>query len=133
MVEHLDHREALEFLKEALRVLKPSGFIRLALPDLRIRVDDYLRDGDADRFVDRLYLARAHSRGFRERMKWMIVGDRQHAWMYDANSAQQLLKQAGFQSVVTLGPGETTIPTPGLLNLREREEDSVYVEGRAPA
>lgn len=133
MVEHLDHGEALAFLSEALRVLKPGGMLRLVLPDLRMRVDSYLKDGDADHFVSRLYLTQAHPRGFPSRLKWMIVGDRQHAWMYDADSAKQLLEEAGFRSPVSLGPGETTIPNPGLLDLRERQEDSIYIEGRAPA
>lgn len=96
MVEHLDRREALQFLNEALRVLRPGGIIRLALPDLRIRVDDYLKNGDADQFIDRLYLTREHPRGILRRLKWMIVGDRHHAWMYDAKSAVDLLAEAGF-------------------------------------
>jgi SAM-dependent methyltransferase len=133
MLEHLDRREALAFLREALRVLKPGGMIRLALPDLKIRVDTYMRDGDADRFVSQLYLAREHPKGFRQRLRWMIVGDRQHAWMYDSRSAIQLLNDAGFQHPVSLPPGETTIPDPGSVDLRERQADSLYVEARAPA
>jgi predicted SAM-dependent methyltransferase len=133
MVEHFDHRDALDFLKEVMRVLKPGGVVRLALPDLRIRVDSYLRDGDADEFVNRLYLARDQPRGLRERLRWMVVGDRRHAWMYDAKSAMRLLEEAGFATPINLEPGKTTIPNPGLLDLREREDDSIYIEGRAPA
>lgn len=132
MVEHLDHHEALEFLTEAMRVLRPGGMIRLVLPDLRMRVDSYLQDGDADLLVSRLYLTSDHPRGLPGRLKWIIVGDRQHAWMYDAKSATRLLEEAGFHNVVSLAAGQTTIPSPGLLDLREREEDSIYIEGSTP-
>jgi predicted SAM-dependent methyltransferase len=36
MLEHLYFDEALEFLKECYRVLKPSGVIRIAVPDLYV-------------------------------------------------------------------------------------------------
>jgi SAM-dependent methyltransferase len=132
MVEHLDHREALEFLQEAIRVLKPGGIVRLALPDLRIRISSYLEDGDADHFVDSLLLAGEHPKSFMGRLRRILVGERHHAWMYDASSAMRLLEVAGFQNPVSLGPGETTIENPGSLDLRERQADSLYVEGRAP-
>ncbi len=54
MMEHLDRSEARAFLAECLRVLRPGGVLRLAVPDLRNNVRLYLEDNDADAFVDYL-------------------------------------------------------------------------------
>ena len=48
--------------------------------------------------------------------------------MYDAPSLIRLLERHGFREAMTLPTGETTITDPGELNLREREEESLYVE-----
>jgi hypothetical protein len=63
-------------------------------------------------------------------MKWLIVDDRHHLWMYDAHSLNRLLTSAGFSEVHILEPGETNIPNPGLLNLHERAEESIFAEAR---
>ena len=52
MLEHLDREEARRFLKEALRVLKPGGVIRLVVPDIRKHVKAYNESEDADKFID---------------------------------------------------------------------------------
>jgi len=41
MLEHLDREEAKLFLREALRVLKSGGIIRLVLPDLGKLIKEY--------------------------------------------------------------------------------------------
>ena len=51
MVEHLSQKGARSFLKEVKRVLKVGGVVRIAVPDLRIAVDDYLETNDADAFM----------------------------------------------------------------------------------
>jgi hypothetical protein len=52
--------------------------------------------------------------------------------MYDGASLARLLVGEGFEDPVRLRPGETTIADPGALDLREREEESLYLEARAP-
>jgi hypothetical protein len=51
MLEHLDRHEARLFLAEAMRVLRPGGVLRLAVPDIRQLVQNYMTTGDADEFV----------------------------------------------------------------------------------
>ena len=41
MVEHLSRDGAINFLKEALRVLEVDGVLRIAVPDLRIAIEEY--------------------------------------------------------------------------------------------
>ena len=61
------------------------------------------------------------------------MGARNHAWMYDGKSLTKLLEKHGFREVTLLPAGQTTIPDPGELDLREREEETVYIEARKPA
>lgn len=133
MLEHLDRAEAASFLAEARRVLRPGGILRLALPDLARQVERYRREGDADAFMAQLHTCEAKPRGLRGRLRHLLAGGRQHHWMYDAASLVKLVEQHGFSGARALPPGETMIPEPGALDLRERAADSVYVEARKPA
>jgi len=132
MLEHLDRREAVLFLKEARRVLAPGGVIRLAVPDIRKLAEQYVSGGDADAFVESTLLWTSTPRTFPERLRFLIVGSRNHRWMYDGSSLSKLLSQHGFINVKVLDPGMTMIENPASLDLHERDSDSVYVEAIRP-
>ncbi|MGA2149127.1 MAG: methyltransferase domain-containing protein [Bryobacteraceae bacterium] len=129
--EHLDPtREVIGFLSEARRVLVSGGVLRLVVPDLRRRAQHYLETGNADEFIASLNMAMGRTRGFLAITRHLLVGFRDHCWMYDAPSLCRLLEGEGFDDARELQPGQTTIREPGTLDLRERENDSVYVEAR---
>ena len=132
MLEHLDRFEADKFLKEAFRVLAPGGTIRLAVPDLEKKIKLYNDNQDANEFVESLYMSISKPRRLRERIKILLVGLRHHNWMYDQYSLCMLLEKHGFTNAVALSAGETHIADPGQLNLREREDESLYVEAIKP-
>ena len=48
--------------------------------------------------------------------------------MYDGKSLCNLLSSAGFEEPRILETGLTTIPDPGMLDLKERSHESVFVE-----
>lgn len=128
MLEHLDREEASQFLLEAYRVLMRGGIIRLAVPDLGRKVGEYVDGGDGDLFIESLHTCISKPNSFRSRLKLVLVGPRQHHWMYDEKSLCSLLERSGFQNARALKAGETRIPGPGLLDLKERQEESIYVE-----
>lgn len=131
MLEHLDREQARAFLAEALRVLRPGGWIRTVVPDLERYIREYQAGGNADELVDQLRLA-TPSEGARGRMVALAVGFRGHRWMYDAKSLTQLIESSGFTEVSVLEPGATHVPDVGELDLHEREDDSIYCEARKP-
>jgi predicted SAM-dependent methyltransferase len=129
MLEHLDATEVQQCLKEFMRLLKPGGILRLALPDLRFHIDKYLKTGDADAFINGTLLGRAKPRTLKGHLLRAVLGDRiSHSWMYDGQSLVHLLTNSGFANARCLSPGETMIDHAGELNLFERAEESVYVE-----
>ncbi|MEK7830387.1 MAG: methyltransferase domain-containing protein [Acidobacteriota bacterium] len=132
MLEHLERAEAESFLREAGRVLAHGGILRIVVPDLRHHVELYLRDSDADSFIESLYVAVPKPVGLVGMLKYLLVGERHHLWMYDGASLCRLLQQAGFKDPQVLLPGKTTIAHPGQLDLFERDDESVYVEAINP-
>lgn len=130
MLEHLERSKVDSFLSEAKRVLKSGGIIRICVPDLRIIIDRYIKNNDADEFIHKLHMNKNYPNSLLQKFKYLCIGDRHHQWNYDAASLSNLLNKSGFQNPVSLDAGMTTIPDPGELNLREREEESLYIEAR---
>lgn len=132
MLEHLDRREASVFLLEVYRVLAKGGVLRLAVPDLNQLAAAYREHRNADAFMEALQVTQDRPKNLLQRVKFLWIGARNHQWMYDGESLKKLLIQQGFVDVRVLKAGETMISDPGALDLREREQESVYVEAKKP-
>ena len=132
MVEHLEKLDVASFFKEARRILKSGGIIRLAVPNIKYQVDNYLKDGDADKFIESTHLTRKQPKTIIAKIKYLIIGDRNHQWMYDGKSICKLLSSSGFKEPRILEEGLTTIPDSGMLDLKERSPESVFVEAFNP-
>ena len=130
VLEDLDPHETERFLREIYRSLEPGGIIRLAVPDLKRRIESYMHTRDADAFMRSLTMRGCNARDLRDKIRLLFLGDRDHRWMYDAASLKELLTRFHFREAREMRPGETTIPDPGSLNLWEREQESIYVEAR---
>lgn len=132
MLEHLDREEASLFLKEARRVLRSGGIIRLAVPDLNKHVQQYIASENADAFIAKTHLCQPRPRTIAQRLRILFAGTRHHQWMYDGVSLCRLLLAHGFVNAEVMQAGETKIPAPEPLDLRERLSESVYVEAENP-
>ncbi len=132
MLEHLDQTEVFLFLEESKRVLMSGGILRLAVPDIKKQVDQYLLTGDADQFIEGALMCIPRPRTIAQRLKTLAVGTRHHQWMYDGRSMCHLLSSHGFKNAKVVQPGETSIKNPGPLDLYERLQESVYVETENP-
>jgi len=133
MLEHLDRSGAAKFLKEAFRVLRPGGIIRIAVPDLKKLIAQYNDFGDADAFIEVTHMCVSCPNTLTQRIRLLLVGPRHHQWMYDGNSLSRLLKRHGFIEAEIMPAGKTNIIEPGSLDLQERSAESVYVEARKPS
>lgn len=129
MVEHLSRSGVILFLKEAHRVLKEDGILRISIPDLRIFTNNYLSEGDANKFMEQLFVEAPPNTNLKEKLKLFFIGYRHHQWMYDGKSLSLLIQNLGFRNVKVCKKGETSIKNINGLNLYERSEESVYVEG----
>lgn len=128
MVEHLTRTEADHFFQEALRVLRSGGVLRVAVPDIDYHVGLYREHGDANEFIAGLHMAATRPESLTEKVKAVLVGERQHHWMYNGATLSAELERVGFAKVGVLPAGETWIAAPGELDLAERAPESVFVE-----
>lgn len=127
MLEHLNPVVARHFLDEAFRVLRPGGVLRVSVPDLESLCKSYLNRGDANAFMQESLLSERASR-----LSYVLTGPRGHQWMYDGISLVKAVTESGFADVGLVPFGTTRIPSPGALDLFERSEGSICVEGTRP-
>jgi SAM-dependent methyltransferase len=158
LIEHLHRDGALALLREARRVLRPGGWCRTLVPDLRKMVEDYVAgrsvnadgkpittrvasngSGSADDRPDpaRAMCTRLMMRsetsprgGMLQRAYQSGVDFHHHKWMYDGPSLVHLMTEAGFVDCRERGFLDTEIPHLDKVEMRNRYDDGVAVEGR---
>ena len=129
MLEHLSQDGALIFLSESLRVLEKNGVLRISVPDLSVVVKEYMSIGDADLFMEKMLVSAPSIKTIRQKIGLLVSGYRHHQWMYDGKSLVKLMTKAGFRNVTIQAPGESLIEMTDGLDLFERADQSVFVEG----
>jgi SAM-dependent methyltransferase len=114
-------------LSELRRVLKPGGVLRLGLPDLEKGVTAYRRG-------DREYFAVPDD-------DWEDIGSKlavQLVWygysrtLFVPGFVEELLHKAGFTEVRHLAYRETSSSHPEIVELDNREHESLFVEATKP-
>ncbi len=91
-IEHLTREEALSFLRECRRVLRPDGVLRLSTPDLKFLTERYL-SGALDEW-EGLWMPATLCRMMNEGMRsWG------HQFLYDRDELSGIPAEAGFADV----------------------------------
>jgi predicted SAM-dependent methyltransferase len=129
MFEHLSRQGAKSFLYEAKKILKIDGVLRVSIPDLKIYIEKYLANGDADEFMTGILVEAPSINTLKQKIFLFLNGYRHHQWMYDGESLSVLFREAGFKNIKVCAKGETSIKNSTGLDLFERGKNSVYVEG----
>jgi predicted SAM-dependent methyltransferase len=114
-------------LMELQRVLKPSGLIRLALPDLDRAICAYLT-GDHDYF----YVPDTDARLIGTKLVTQIVwyGSVRTPMTFDC--MQELLANQGFEHIRRCAFGQTAGPYPDITCLDNRPRESLFIEATKP-
>jgi hypothetical protein len=124
VLEHLPTRECEDLLVRVLGWLKPSGVLRVVLPDLKLFAESYVAGAtSASQFVASTHLAE-------DGLHWleMAFGHSQHRWMYDAASFSQILVRLGFRDVQQHSFGQGRLPALSCLDIPSRQVESFYLE-----
>jgi predicted SAM-dependent methyltransferase len=135
LIEHLSRWQALRFVRECRRVLRPGGIMRVATPDLNAIVEAYravdrTSDGEqtrADTMMAQLGMFRELQANHVQRLIHRVASGSYHQWLYDSESLIRLLTEGGFNEtrICSYRKGET----PDLDQLEHRPE-SLIVEAR---
>ncbi len=137
-LEHLTVEEAVGWLVEIRRVLRPGGLLRLSTPNLETYMRGYL-DPEGRFFAEhRKRLAQVKALGGEAptRRAWMvnqIFFKWEHCWLYDFEEIRHVAVQAGFPAdqVVEYGFQQGSVEEVAQLDLPVHNDESIYVELRS--
>jgi len=122
-LQSLPYLDVVPALQELRRVLEPGGTLRLALPDLECGLDAYRRNDPAYFYIPD---AESHtiSGKFIVQMTWYGA----NRTLFTHEFAQELLLRAGFCRVTRCAYRVTAGPFPEIVDLDNRERESLFVE-----
>ena len=115
--------DLIPVLGELKRVLKLNGVLRLSLPDIEKTIQAYLRK-DKNYFLIPDKEAASLGSKFIVHLIWYGYS----RTFFTRDFIEELLLKAGFRGVSHCGYKETSTPYPEIVELDNREEESLFVE-----
>lgn len=115
-LEHLPRKQGEMLLKEAYRVLKPGGMLRLCVPDLEYALSLYA-SGQKEKMLENYFFIDDDESHYAR-----------HKYMYDFAMLRDLLTHIGFQRITrcSFQAGKT----PDIQKLDNRPEDTLFIEAQ---
>ncbi|MDE1837659.1 MAG: class I SAM-dependent methyltransferase [Euryarchaeota archaeon] len=146
-LEHFPRWQAEQVAREAFRVLRPGGILRVTVPDLEVIARRYLiskggaldllapeqREPMSAREVNMIFYTKDHvQKGSRlDSVDFRLAGIAPHMYIFDTADMSDLLHRAGFQDVEKCSFRVGKCPDVGKLDNRPAE--TLYLEGHKPA
>ena len=127
VLEHLDWSESLVFFKEANRVLKKKGILRIVVPDFNYQINKYKKNQDVDKFIYLSCLVGEKPKKIIKKIQYLIQGHGWHHQMFTSKSIEKF-RNLNFDKVIELKPGVTNFNQETSMDLKEREVGSLYFE-----
>ena len=127
-LEHMEHYEATEVLRNCYRILKKDAIIRIILPDLERMILKYNRDRDINDFLNRFYGYERSKETKKDNLLLKHFKHQPHQWMYDFKTLKSKLQKVGFQDIKELKYQKGKCPD--IEKLDSKEGTNMYVEAR---
>ncbi len=134
-IEHLDLNLAIEFSREAFKVLKSGGVIRLSCPDLEIYARNFISSNAG--FFEQEEIRKACTFQNAQTCSQIFAAKAYdsggvHKWFHDFSSLKNVLERVGFINVRKLKRLEGKTPDLEQLEIPQRESETLYVEAVKP-
>ena len=98
-LEHMPKQNMILALKNIYKMMKKNGCFRLVVPNLKARIEHYIKTKDADQFVELIGMGQRNSPiNFLGKLRGLF-GNSLHKWMYDEQSMMNYLSEVGFINI----------------------------------
>ena len=99
VLEHVSYLDAKKILKNIYDMLKKDGVLRIVVPSLKSRVENYNDDDDANEFMESLGCVNKNENSDMIYKLRFLFGGSRHRWMYDEKSLKNELIKVGFSNI----------------------------------
>jgi predicted SAM-dependent methyltransferase len=99
VLEHVPLYDGRKMLRNIYKMLKPGGVLRIVVPSLESRVEQYNKSKDGNLFMKSLgCVMEDENNNLLKKVKFLFGGSR-HKWMFDHKSLYSELKNSGFDNI----------------------------------